>query len=172
MKILISLVSTEKKEKSWGFFSGGAKWEEAADLYVKAANLFKMEKKFREAGDAFRSAAKCDLQNGSKADAASNLTNAANVLRKEFPQESVECFNQAIDLYTTEGRFSSAAKIAKDIGEILEKESQFESAISFFQKAADFYEGENSASNAQACFFESCSDLGHSEGLLQSCRYV
>ena len=37
--------AAEKKEKSWGFFSGGAKWEEAADLYVKAANLFKMEKK-------------------------------------------------------------------------------------------------------------------------------
>jgi len=144
----------EKKEKSWGFFGGSAKWEEAADLYVKAANLFKMDKKMREAGEAFKSAAKCDLQNGSKHDAASNLVNAANALRKDSAGESVECLKQAINLYTEEGRFSIAAKTAKDIGEILEQEENYDMALDAFQKAAEFYEGEAAPSNAQACLLK------------------
>jgi alpha-soluble NSF attachment protein len=121
----------------------------------------------REAGEAFKSAAKCDLQNGSKHDSASNLVNAANALRKESPAESgtfvyfhfcfkdfypssvyvsclVECFKQAINMYTEDGRFSIAAKTAKDIGEILEQEENYEMAIDAFQKAADFYDGEGS----------------------------
>jgi hypothetical protein len=47
-------------------------------------------------------------------------------------------------MYTSEGRFSVAAKTSKDIGDILEQEEEFEMAINAFQKAADFYDGEGS----------------------------
>jgi hypothetical protein len=37
--------SADKKIKGFSFFDRSSKWEEAADMYTKAANLFKMSKK-------------------------------------------------------------------------------------------------------------------------------
>jgi len=35
----------DKKLKGFSLFGGSSKWEDASDMYTKAANLFKMEKK-------------------------------------------------------------------------------------------------------------------------------
>lgn len=58
--------------------------------------------------------------------------------------EAINCLRLAVDLYTDEGRFSMAAKYQKEIGELYEAEMDFEHAIEAYQKAADFFEGENS----------------------------
>lgn len=36
--------AAEKKANSWSLMGGKEKYEDAADMYVKAANLYKMDK--------------------------------------------------------------------------------------------------------------------------------
>uniref|UniRef100_A0A9J8C733 N-ethylmaleimide-sensitive factor attachment protein, alpha a n=1 Tax=Cyprinus carpio carpio TaxID=630221 RepID=A0A9J8C733_CYPCA len=104
------------------FFGSSSKVEEACDLYVRAANMFKMAKNWGAAGDAFCKAAQLHLQVQSKHNAAMNLLDAGNAFKKADPQEAISCFCQAIDIYTDMGRFNIAAKHHISIAEIYESE--------------------------------------------------
>ncbi|PSS33267.1 Alpha-soluble NSF attachment protein, partial [Actinidia chinensis var. chinensis] len=50
----------EKKLSGWGLF--GSKYEDAADLFDKAANSFKLAKSWDEAGSAYIKLANCHLK--------------------------------------------------------------------------------------------------------------
>jgi len=142
----------DKKLKSFSFFGGGStKYEDAADLYTKAANSFKVAKKWDKAGGAFVKAAECYLKVPSKHEAASNYVNAANCLKKNNTTDAVNCYKTAIELFTDEGRFSIAAKHQKEVAELYEADLDYESAIESYQTAAEYYEGENSTSAAIQC---------------------
>lgn len=56
--------------------------EDAVECYQRAANLFKMAKKWTEAGSAFCEAANLHAKAGSRHDAASNYVDAANSYKK------------------------------------------------------------------------------------------
>jgi alpha-soluble NSF attachment protein len=64
------------------WFSTSNKFEEAADLFGRAANLFKMDKEFERAGNCFMRIAEISLKNDAKHDAASAYINAANSFRQ------------------------------------------------------------------------------------------
>jgi hypothetical protein len=68
----------EKATSSTGW-SGPAstKWEEAGDLFQQAANQFKINRQFREAGDAFAREAECREKGKELIDAANSWWNAA-----------------------------------------------------------------------------------------------
>lgn len=59
--------------------------EEAIDLYLQAANKFKMAKKWSAAGNAFSEAASLHQKNGSKLDAATNYVESGNCYKKSDP---------------------------------------------------------------------------------------
>lgn len=151
------MAQAEKKVKG-GVFSmfGNAqlRYEEGAELYTRAANLFKLAKNHTEAAQAFKLAADCQLKAGSKHEAASALVSGAKALQKSVPLESIELYREAVDLFTDEGRFSIAAKHQKEIAELYEAEGQVEPSIAAFQQAADFFEGENSQTNANNCLLK------------------
>jgi hypothetical protein len=99
------LAQAEKKIKSsqsffGGLFGGAAKMEDAADLYVRAANTFKVAKKWREAGDAFCLAADVHMKLDVKHEAGSVLVEAGQVLKREDPKRAVDCYLQAAEIYT------------------------------------------------------------------------
>lgn len=66
-------------------FSGSSKVEEAVECYQRAANMFKMAKKWGAAGNAFCEAASLHAKAGSKHDAATNYVDAANCFKKSDP---------------------------------------------------------------------------------------
>lgn len=141
----------EKKLQKSGFmsmFSGGNKNEEAAELYAKAANSYKMAKKWREAGDCF---CKCaDLQKeGAKHEAATNYINGAGCYKKVWAEGAISALSKAVDCYTDMGRFAMAAKQEQAIGEIYETELvDLPKACEAYTQAADWYQGEESSSSA------------------------
>ncbi|KAL4239077.1 hypothetical protein ACF0H5_003780 [Mactra antiquata] len=147
----------EKKLKSSkGFFGsmfgGSSKVEEAAELFVRAANAFKMAKKWPGAGQCFCRAAELQLQLGSKHEAATHYVDAGSAYKKSDPQESVNCLGKAIEIYTDMGRFTIAAKHHVSIAEIYESElADMDKAMSSYQQAADYYKGEESNSSANKC---------------------
>ncbi|RXN22601.1 alpha-soluble NSF attachment [Labeo rohita] len=130
------------------FFGSSSKVEEACDLYVRAANMFKMAKNWSAAGDAFCKAAQLHLQVQSKHNAAVNFLDAGNAFKKADPQEAISCFCQAIDIYTDMGRFNIAAKHHISIAEI------YESELLDIDKAADYFKGEESTSAANKCLLK------------------
>lgn len=56
--------------------------DDAIELYHRAANMFKMAKKWQEAGAAFCSAGNLHAQAGSRHDAATNYVDASNCYKK------------------------------------------------------------------------------------------
>ena len=91
---LLSKASKKESSSSGGFasFFGGSnsssKFEEARDLYVSAANAFKLEKSFKDSGDAFVKAGECALKAGEKDDAANDYWNAAKAYKKTHPERA------------------------------------------------------------------------------------
>jgi len=145
----------EKKLKSFSMFGGSStKYEDAAEWYTKGANLYKMAKKWEQAGGAFVKAAECNLKAQSKHEAATNYINAGNCFKKTNVTDAVNCFRTAIELYTDDGRFSVAAKHQKEVAELFEGEMDYENAITNYQTAAEYYEGENSTSAANQCLLK------------------
>lgn len=71
--------------------SGSSKVEEAVDCYLRAANLFKMAKKWAQAGNAFCSAANLHLKAGVRHDAATNFVDASNCYKKCDPNGKYKC---------------------------------------------------------------------------------
>lgn len=68
------------------YFSGGSsRVEEAIECYQRAANMFKMAKKWGSAGNAFCEAATLYSKLGSRHDAATNYVDAANCYKKSDP---------------------------------------------------------------------------------------
>jgi alpha-soluble NSF attachment protein len=149
------MAQAEKKFTSRSFFGNSStKFEDAADLYTKAANIFKMCKKWDDASKAFARAAECHIKLQSKHEAANDFINGANCMKKTNVQEAIKFYQQGVELFCDEGRFAMAAKHQKEVAELYEAEMDLESAMSHYQIAADYFEGENSTSSANQCLLK------------------
>jgi len=144
----------KKYNSSVGWFSSSSsKYEEAGDLYQQAANMFKLDKLFKESGDAFMKEAECREKGGEKDDAANAYWNAAKSFKKGFPDKAVQALSSTISLLTSLGRFRQAADREKEIGQIYLNESQdLSKAADSFVRAGDWYEQEDAKATANACY--------------------
>lgn len=154
-KAIEYVAEAERKLKSsQGFFGalfgGSSKMEDACELYQRAANAFKMAKKWNAAANAYCEAAQLHIKSGSRHDAATSFVDAGNCYKKTDPQEAVSCLMKAVEVYTDMGRFTIAAKHLISIAEIYEV-NDIEKAISCYEQAADYYRGEESNSSANKC---------------------
>lgn len=130
----------------------GNKTDEAIELFVRSANMFKMAKKWTEAGNAFCEAADLHWKLGNKHDSATAYCDASVCYKKGDAQKAVECLQKAIEIYTDMGRFNIAAKHHMSCAEIYESELvDIEKAISHYEQAADYYKGEESTTSANRC---------------------
>ncbi|XP_053728331.1 alpha-soluble NSF attachment protein-like [Synchiropus splendidus] len=150
----------DKKASSVGalvgrMFGGSSKPEEACDLYIKAANMFKMTKNWTEAGKCFSKAGRIHQQSGRQHEAANDFINAGNAYKKVDPKKAVELVTKAIHIYTDMGRFTTAAKHHMTLGEICETQlDDVTQAVVHYQQAADYYKGEESTSSANNCLLK------------------
>ncbi|KAK4750153.1 hypothetical protein SAY87_027602 [Trapa incisa] len=145
----------EKKLNSWSFL--GSKYEDAADLFDKAANCFKLSKAWDRAGSTYIKLADCHLKasstclSESKHEAASSNVNAANCYKKTSPKEAVSCLERAVNLFMEIGRLNMAARYYKEIAEMNESEHNIEGAIDNFERAAELFESEEVTTSANQC---------------------
>ncbi|KPJ03468.1 PREDICTED: soluble NSF attachment protein [Papilio xuthus] len=159
-KAMQLMAEAEKKlssSKSFlgSLFGGSSKVEEAVDCYLRAANLFKMAKKWSQAGQAFCNAAQLHLKAGVRHDAATNFVDASNCYKKCDPNEAVSCLLKAIEIYTDMGRFTVAAKHHQNIAELYETEVvDVSRAMQHYEQAADYFRGEESTSSANKCMLK------------------
>eukprot|EP00088_Acartia_fossae_P041758 TRINITY_DN43692_c0_g1_i1.p1 TRINITY_DN43692_c0_g1~~TRINITY_DN43692_c0_g1_i1.p1 ORF type:complete len:293 (+),score=72.65 TRINITY_DN43692_c0_g1_i1:126-881(+) len=124
-------------------------------MFARAANLFKMAKKWSDAGKTFTRIAEIHKKNGNKHDAATNFVDASTCFKKSDPKEAAASLQKAIDIYTESGRFTIAAKHHQTIAEIFEGEgADLDKAMHHYQQSADFFRGEESNSSANKCMLK------------------
>lgn len=139
----------EKKLNSWGLF--GSKFEDAADLFDKSANSFKLAKSWDKAGSTYIKLANCHIKLESKHEAAQAYVDAAHCYKKTSTKEAISCLEQAINLFCDIGRLSMAARYYKEIGELYETDHNIEQAIVYFERAADMFQNEEVTTTANQC---------------------
>jgi len=149
-----ALVTQATKAMNKMFSFGTSKYEEAAELFVRAGNLFKASKQLEEAANAYLQAADCFQRVKQPHEAATNYVSAANCLRKVDARRAAEQLRLAISLYTNTGAFSVAAKHLQDAGEMYETENDTANAIECLTTAAEYYESENATSRANTCLLK------------------
>lgn len=138
----------EKALGRFSIFSSGTKFEDASEAFEKAGNQFKIAKKWQAAGDMYAKCATCQLKMKETSRAAQFYQMAADAMKKVNPEGATKYFQQAIAMLCDAGRFTSAAKMQKEIAEIYEKEDNLEAAIENYRQAAEYYSGENQQSSA------------------------
>ncbi|XP_033115976.1 alpha-soluble NSF attachment protein-like isoform X2 [Anneissia japonica] len=155
------MAEAEKKVRSsqtfFGSLFGGSttKLEEASEIYQRAANSFKMAKAWSAAGKAFKKSASLEKKMKNKPRAGYRLAEAGSCYKKVDGEEAVRCLQQAIEIFTDMGRFTIAAKHLITVAEIYEGNSiDLEKAIEYYERAADYYKGEDSTSSANKCLLK------------------
>eukprot|EP00262_Sarcandra_glabra_P003181 TRINITY_DN1371_c0_g2_i1.p1 TRINITY_DN1371_c0_g2~~TRINITY_DN1371_c0_g2_i1.p1 ORF type:complete len:290 (-),score=61.68 TRINITY_DN1371_c0_g2_i1:349-1218(-) len=139
----------EKKMNGWGLF--GSKYEDASDLFEKAANSYKLAKAWDKAGSVYIKLASCHLKLESKHEAASAYVDAANCYKKVSSQGAITHLDQAVNLFMEIGRLNMAARYCKEIGELYETEQSFEHAMDYFERSADLFQSEEVTTSANQC---------------------
>jgi len=122
-------------------------------LYQQAANSFKLEKLFKEAGDAFAREAECREKCNESSEAANAWWNAAKAYKKTHPDLAIQALSQTIVHLTKSGRFRQAADREKEIGQIyLQEQHDLTKACESFERAAEWYAQEDASATANACY--------------------
>ncbi|KAJ3353843.1 hypothetical protein HDU83_006335 [Entophlyctis luteolus] len=146
----------KKASQPAGWFGlGGPKLDDAADLYQRAGNSFKLNKLWKESGDAYQSQANVLLRLGEKDEAATAFINASKSYKKSSALESITALESAVKLLIEKGRFSSAASNQKQVAEMFETDvGDVARARDAYEKAAEWYQGEESNAQADGCFIK------------------
>lgn len=141
------------------------KYENAAELYIQAANAFRMQKQGKEAGLAFERAAAIQQNNLNEPDDAANtMTEAFKTYRKTDPEDAARCLDVAINHYTMKGNFRRAATWKQNIAELFEVElGDQKRAMEAYETAAGWYEQDNAEALANKLFLK-VGDLAALEG--------
>ncbi|KAJ8477737.1 hypothetical protein OPV22_021464 [Ensete ventricosum] len=139
----------EKKLAGWGIF--GSKYDDAAELFDKAANCFKLAKNWDRAGSVYIKLANCHLKLDSKHEAASAYVDAANCYKKISVQDASQSLSQAVKLFLEIGRLNMAARYCKELGELYEQEQNLKKAMDYFEQAADLFQSEEVTTSANQC---------------------
>ncbi|KIY64812.1 vesicular-fusion protein SEC17 [Cylindrobasidium torrendii FP15055 ss-10] len=144
----------KKANSSTGWFSSSStKYEEAGDLYQQAANAYKLDKLFKEAGDCFAREAECRENCKEDNEAANAWWNAAKAYKRGYPQQAIEALSQTISRLTKLGRFRQAADREKEIGQIyLQEGIDLRKACESYERAGDWYAQEDATATANQCY--------------------
>ncbi|KAJ3479610.1 hypothetical protein NLI96_g8942 [Meripilus lineatus] len=152
-QVLIEKADKKANSSTGWFSSANTKFEEAGDLYQQAANAFKMEKLFKEAGDAHSREAECREKCSENNEAAQAWWNAAKAYKRISPELAIQALAQTITHLTKDGRFRQAADREKEIGQIyLTEVSDLRKACESFERAAEWYSQEDATATANACY--------------------
>mmetsp|Transcript_68825 Transcript_68825/g.165211 ORF Transcript_68825/g.165211 Transcript_68825/m.165211 type:complete len:297 (+) Transcript_68825:155-1045(+) len=138
------------------FLFGGPAYGEACDIYVQAANQFKLAKEWQEAANCYAQCAFCATKEESLNDAANYHMEAGHVLKKISTQQAVEEYEKAISIYSTNGKFQQSGKLLLQIAELYESERlQHKETKEYYQRAAEMFDlDEHSKSNRSKCLLK------------------
>ena len=151
------IVKAEKRMKpnfaSFLLSNSNTRYTEAAEMYIKAGALYKINKNWNEAGKAYVCAAKIyfkDLQ--SPQEACLHYIEAAVAYKHCNTLCAIQNYQLAVQLRMEENQFCLAAKLWREIGDLYKKDLSFYDAIRMYQKAIDCYDAEDKKVNSRELY--------------------
>eukprot|EP01062_Namystynia_karyoxenos_P028000 TRINITY_DN21306_c0_g1_i1.p1 TRINITY_DN21306_c0_g1~~TRINITY_DN21306_c0_g1_i1.p1 ORF type:complete len:321 (+),score=103.74 TRINITY_DN21306_c0_g1_i1:73-963(+) len=147
----------EQRLQRWSIFGcalGGSRYEEAAELFDKAGNQFKVAQEFKAAAAAYMRASDCLRRGRDPYASATKLVDAARCFKKVRSPDAATCLDSAVDMLTEEGRFANAAKLQKELADFYKQEGAHDQAVQAYMKAADFFAGEEQHTSANGALLE------------------
>jgi alpha-soluble NSF attachment protein len=148
------------KKKTWFQSGSDQKNEDAAELYQKAANAFKVGGAFNEAGDAYIKAANIYLEKLKNVmEGSTCMTQAGHAYKKVDSEAAINAYRSAISHLCNASRLTQAAKLSKEVAELYENQEndQAESvnlAIESYQQAAELFDMEQQNSQSSQCLLK------------------
>lgn len=131
----------DKALAKWTIFGLGesGKYQAAADEYNKAGNAYKLSKQWQEAAEMYLKVADLQGRLDSSHDMCTALVEAANCQKKYAVNEAVDTLRRVTETYMVNGRLNMAARYQKEIGELLESDNALDAAVEAYRAAADLY---------------------------------
>ncbi|AET41032.1 alpha-soluble NSF attachment protein SEC17 Ecym_7184 [Eremothecium cymbalariae DBVPG len=154
----------KKAQPSSGFtrwLSGGDSYrlEEASDLYIEAANLYRLSKQLDTAGDTFWKAAQCQVDASNEDEAGNTFVEAYKCYKSSNPQKACEALEKAIGIFTRRGQFRRGAYFKFELADIQEFVLQdYPKAIENFEIAGDWYLQDQALALSNKSYIR-CADL-------------
>jgi len=143
----------ENIEKAiFSFGSKSHKYEDAAELYTKAAKQYQLAKAYIDAGNAFMKA--CDCYSHSSYGAYNIATcyiQAAHSFSKQDVPAGIAAMLKGISLLSEDGKFSQAAKYEKELAEMFETLGDLDNAIKHYEIAGEYFDMEGSKATGAGC---------------------
>jgi alpha-soluble NSF attachment protein len=138
-----------KTLNSFRLFNKAAKFEEASELYAKAAAQYKIAKAWQEAGDCYVKAAENANQSNNPHDALNHYTNAAKCYKNGGNKsDAIRMYEVVVQKQQENNKFSVAAKLYKEIAEMEEADMKIQDAADAYQKAADCFQADDANTTA------------------------
>ncbi|OLY80533.1 putative vesicular-fusion protein sec17-like protein [Smittium mucronatum] len=148
------LQKANKKAEQKGWF-GSRKYDEAAELFERAANQFKIAKLWSDAGDSFMRAAEMYTKDGEIDDSSQAFISASKCYKKVKPESSITALQKAVSILIQKGRFHAAAGHQKDIANTYETELlDFEKAMTAYETAAECIDNQLTKWSIKDYFFK------------------
>ena len=148
-----------------GFFlflsgsSASMRKEDATDLYIQAANLYRLKKDFNLAGAQFVKAAEIQESLGNHNDTANHLVEAYKCFKGVSPTDAISSLSKAIHIFLTQnGQFRRAANFTMDLAELYESVNDYENASKSYEQAGDYFTTDHAEALANKAFLK-CADL-------------
>lgn len=124
-------------------------------MYIQAANVYRIQKDGRSAGQAFEKAAEVQQKCSAKDEAASTLVEAFKSYKQTDPEDAVRVLKQSIELFTLRGQFRRAANYEMDLGGIYETELHDAiEAIKAYDTAGEWYFQDQAEALANKAFLK------------------
>lgn len=151
----------------FSFLSGSSlsyRLEEATDLYIQAANQYRLNKEFQNAGKQFVKAADLQKQLLNHNDVANHLIEAYKCFKAVSPAEAIDSLSQAIHIFLTQnGQFRRAANFTMDLAELYESINDTKSAVKSYEQAGDYFVTDHAEALSNKAYLK-CADLSAVSG--------
>ena len=137
------------------FSSKDSRQEEAIELLTSAANIYKIQKNWKRAGETFEELAQLEIEQGSNT-AYTQYQNAAHCFSFVDKVRSNTNLDRAIECCEKSGKYMQAGKLAQKIAGEFEENFDYPNAIDKYKKAAEFFamEAQNTKSQQQQCLLK------------------
>lgn len=160
-KQLIAQAESLQKPQS-GFmllFTGSSnsyRMEEATDLYVQAANTYRLNKDFNSAGKLYVKASEIQEKLGNHNDVANHLVEAYKCFKGVSPQDAISSLKKAVHIFLTQnGQFRRAANFMGDLGELYESVGDTDNAIASYEQAGDYFQTDRAEALSNKSYLKS-----------------
>ncbi|GAV56222.1 hypothetical protein ZYGR_0BA01280 [Zygosaccharomyces rouxii] len=140
--------------------SDSAKYEEAADLCWQAANLYKLRKDLKSAGEAFTKAANYQIKAGSDDEAGNTFVESYKSYKSSGQSmDAIHSLQKSVEIFTQRGQFRRAANYEFEMGELYETAlTDYPNAIECYETAGEWYSQDQALALANKCLVR-CADL-------------